>query len=350
MLKKMKKSSHSKYIDIRDAILRDIRSGKLPPGSKLPSREELIEEYSVARATLNKAISELINSGVLNALRKRGTFVSKADARSETALVANLSRLGIYSGTNPLFDDIGNSIFSYIVTHAPRHLKLSVLDSRELDSAGTLERYRKVIILMPLQEEIDMAKELHSTEACIVNRSVEGINCVTTNHRAATREVTELFLNKLGADNHIIYMDMTGFSQVIRNERREGFIEACENHRSFYRIISGEGFDVIDRLMEQKIQSGKKLIIVSGSRFMTGPVFKYSVLKGLTFGKDIFYSDFDNLYSEIYFGEPMMSVMQNYSELGQAAIDFLVNPGQDKNITYIPYSVIGKELYFPESK
>jgi hypothetical protein len=100
--------------------------------------------------------------------------------------------------------------------------------------------------------------------------------------------------------------------------------------------------------MAQKILPGKKVVIVSGSRFMTGAVFKYSILKKLKFGKDIFYSDFDNSDAKIYFGEPMISIVQNPSSLGQAAINFLKKPVLEKHINYIPYELYGKEGYFPE--
>jgi len=153
-----------------------------------------------------------------------------------------------------------------------------------------------------------------------------------------------------GITVRFFFLDMTDFSQVIRNERREGFIEACEKHQIFYPIISGTGFDILEPLLKQQIIPGKKVVIVSGSRFLTGPVFKYSIIKNLTFGKDIFYSDFDNFDAKIYFGESMLSIVQDCSALGQSAIDFLTKPGQNKNITYIPYRLIGKNLYFPEAK
>lgn len=346
----MKRNSNSKYIQIRDAILHDIHTGKLPPGSKLPRRESLIEKYSVARATMSKAISDLVDAGVLTALRKRGTFVANADSRTETALVCNLRDFGYQLGENMLCDDIGKNIFNHILTHAPKHLRLSIIDSNSIKKAAELELYRKVIMLMPLKRELDIARKLCSTEVCVINRSVSGFRCISTDHHAATRDVTELFLDKFGNDCQIFFLDMTDFSQVIRNERREGFVEACEKHQTFYRVISGTGFDIVEPLLKQQIIPGKKIIIVSGSRHLTGAVFKYSIVKGLTFGKDLFYSDFDNFDARIYFGEPMISIVQNYSALGQAAIDFLSSHSQQKNTNYIPYRLIGKDLYFPQAK
>ena len=346
----MKRNSNSKYIQVRDAILHDIRSGKLPPGTKLPGRESLIKKYSVARATMSKAIVDLVDAGVLKAVRKRGTFVANADSRTETALVCNLRDFGYQTGENMLCDDIGRNVFNYILTHAPKHLRLSVIDCNAVQKAEELELYRKVIMLMPLERELDIARKLCSTEVCVINRSVPGFRCVSTDHHAATRDITELFLDKFGDDCQIFFLDMTDFSQVIRNERREGFIEACEKHQTFYRVISGAGFDIVEPLLKQQIIPGKKVVIVSGSRHFTGAVFKYSIVKGLTFGKDLFYSDFDNFDAKIYFGEPMISIVQNYSALGQAAIDFLSSHSKQKNTDYIPYRLIGKNLYFPKEK
>jgi len=204
MLRVMKKNGNPKYIQIRNAILHDIRAGKLPPGSKLPSRENLIEKYSVARATLSKAIVDLVDAGVLTALRKRGTFVANADSRTETALVCNLKDVG-YRSQKGVLDDIGSNIFSYILTHAPKHLRLSVIDCNSIKGAGELERYRKIIMLMPLKRELDIARQMCATEICIVNRSVSDFNCVTTDHRSATRDVTELFLDEFGNNCQIFF-------------------------------------------------------------------------------------------------------------------------------------------------
>jgi len=44
---------------IKNELLAMIRSGELPPGSKLPSGRELEEQYGVSRTTVNAAIEWL---------------------------------------------------------------------------------------------------------------------------------------------------------------------------------------------------------------------------------------------------------------------------------------------------
>jgi DNA-binding FadR family transcriptional regulator len=55
-----------------------IRLGLLPPGTRLPSERELADELRISRSTLRQALTTLVQSGHLVALRGRsgGTFVA----------------------------------------------------------------------------------------------------------------------------------------------------------------------------------------------------------------------------------------------------------------------------------
>src|SRR3954471_8449469 len=57
-----------------------IRTGLLPPGSRLPPERELADQFGIARSTLRQALTTLVQSGYLVALRGRsgGTFVAAA--------------------------------------------------------------------------------------------------------------------------------------------------------------------------------------------------------------------------------------------------------------------------------
>jgi GntR family transcriptional repressor for pyruvate dehydrogenase complex len=55
-----------------------IKLGLLPPGTRLPPERDLCEQLGIARSTLRQALTALVQSGHLHALRGRGggTFVS----------------------------------------------------------------------------------------------------------------------------------------------------------------------------------------------------------------------------------------------------------------------------------
>lgn len=52
-----------------------ILSGNLPPGSKLPSETELIEQFAVSRTVVREAITRMRAEGLIETFHGRGSFV-----------------------------------------------------------------------------------------------------------------------------------------------------------------------------------------------------------------------------------------------------------------------------------
>ncbi len=64
------------YEQVKDHVLRRIRSGEWGPGARVQSEHELVRELKVSRMTANRAIRELVHSGVLSRVAGLGTFVA----------------------------------------------------------------------------------------------------------------------------------------------------------------------------------------------------------------------------------------------------------------------------------
>ncbi|MGH3640121.1 MAG: FadR/GntR family transcriptional regulator, partial [Mycobacterium sp.] len=56
---------------LKDKIL----TGELPPGHKLPSESELIEEFGVSRTVVREAVTRLRAEGLVETFQGRGSFV-----------------------------------------------------------------------------------------------------------------------------------------------------------------------------------------------------------------------------------------------------------------------------------
>lgn len=69
------------YRDIKKAILARIRDRTWGPGTLLPGEVELAEEFGCARATVNRAMRELSEEGIIDRKRKAGTRVNLAPVR-----------------------------------------------------------------------------------------------------------------------------------------------------------------------------------------------------------------------------------------------------------------------------
>jgi GntR family hexuronate regulon transcriptional repressor len=68
-------SSPKLYQRVANAIVEEIRSGKYPPGDRLPPERELAEEFGVSRPTVREAMIALEIRGIVEARRGSGIYV-----------------------------------------------------------------------------------------------------------------------------------------------------------------------------------------------------------------------------------------------------------------------------------
>ncbi|NUT75931.1 PLP-dependent aminotransferase family protein [Pseudomonas sp. C1C7] len=65
----------SRYKSLVDAFAADIRSGHLPPGTRLPTHRQLATEHGLALVTASRVYAELESMGLISGETGRGTFV-----------------------------------------------------------------------------------------------------------------------------------------------------------------------------------------------------------------------------------------------------------------------------------
>lgn len=77
------------YLQIRNDLEGRIRSGDLPPGSRLPTEAELQEQHGIGRATAQRVLHELAQAGLVERHRRRGTFVADGVRKENLLRFAN---------------------------------------------------------------------------------------------------------------------------------------------------------------------------------------------------------------------------------------------------------------------
>lgn len=74
-------SAKISFRDIKAEILRRIRDNTWAPGAMMPGEMDLAAEFGCARATVNRALGELSEAGVIERRRKAGTRVRMSPER-----------------------------------------------------------------------------------------------------------------------------------------------------------------------------------------------------------------------------------------------------------------------------
>lgn len=67
------------YMQVKEAVMAEIKNGVWKTGDKLPTERELSEKLQVSRNTVSQAYQELEAEGVLSSVQGRGTFVCDRD-------------------------------------------------------------------------------------------------------------------------------------------------------------------------------------------------------------------------------------------------------------------------------
>jgi DNA-binding GntR family transcriptional regulator len=106
------------YEPVESILAAGIADGSLPPETQLPAEERLIEQFKVSRTTVRKAIQNLIERGLVEVRRGKGTFVTQPKITQEltelTGFVEDIQALGRHP-TARLLDKLTKS--SRITSH-----------------------------------------------------------------------------------------------------------------------------------------------------------------------------------------------------------------------------------------
>lgn len=80
-----------RFQQIKTHIEEKIASKTWLPGHKVPTEAELCEQFGVSRMTVNKAIRDLVNQGLLERTPRIGTFVCHRKAESPLMDIRNIA-------------------------------------------------------------------------------------------------------------------------------------------------------------------------------------------------------------------------------------------------------------------
>jgi GntR family transcriptional regulator len=86
------------YSHVESVLAADMAAGSLPPGSQLPPENGLIQRFKVSHTTVRKAIQNLIERGLVEVRRGKGTFVTQPKITQEltelSGFVEDMQALG----------------------------------------------------------------------------------------------------------------------------------------------------------------------------------------------------------------------------------------------------------------
>lgn len=124
----IKGMKQQKYEQVIDYIIHLIQDQNLSAGDKIPTEEELCKATGFSRMTVNKAIIQLVNQGIIERTRGKGSFIKTPSIRKSVSSHSSFSEDMKEHGITP-----GSQLLSYEMVSAssfPRvKEKMSLTDS-----------------------------------------------------------------------------------------------------------------------------------------------------------------------------------------------------------------------------
>jgi len=95
------------YIQLAAILRRRIESGEYPPGRRIPSMKEAIQEFGVGDHTYHRAVAVLRDAGLIETIPHRGSFVAESAELSPLKalrgpLVRSCARLCAHAAAPPV--------------------------------------------------------------------------------------------------------------------------------------------------------------------------------------------------------------------------------------------------------
>jgi len=118
------------YEQLKHLILEEITAKELQPGDLLPSEIEMCERYDVSRTVVRQAVGELVNEGLLQRMRGKGTYLAKPKLREQ-----------FMESTVGFFEDMtasGYEVESRVLSCQLTEPSPKVVEALELDSATSV--------------------------------------------------------------------------------------------------------------------------------------------------------------------------------------------------------------------
>lgn len=331
-----RESGKSKYYVLMEQLREKIVSGKIKPGDKLPSENELSVKYSISRHTVRKALSILENEGYIRAEHGKGTYCIKRGRQTSSKNIAVITTYisdyifpRLIQGIDNVLTEKGYSIILKNTGNSRRREADCLEDILTKDIDG--------LIIEPSKSEIycrNMDKYQILDQRGIPYVFIQGIYPQMKDKPHVLMDdvkggyLLTKYLIKLGHRN-ILGVFKADDSQG--SGRHKGYVKALQESGQPYDPDNVIWFHTEDRVLKPKvvleglINKGKVIdAIVCYNDQIAIELIEFLSLKGLRVPEDISITGYDNSFIAESGGVKLTTISHPKEKLGEMAAELLL--------------------------
>ncbi len=311
------------YVKLKNLLKNNICEGRFPSGRKIPSRNLLMRKYGFARATVDRAVNELVREGILRGQRGSGTYVvglkGKKQQQGTVYVVLHRQTRLHETAISPFLEELQDGI-------SPE-LKLSFITIHEvmINTEGYVRDAVAFIFcqLSPVYYEAALNLQKRNFPVLLMNREDCYFNFITTDRYGGYDKALSDCSGGIGAVMRQVCLD-----DPYLNEGRAGFFRAISMNPNLHtkpewlvEMNSSFGCRVtVKKVMDMLANNPPEWLVVDG--YLITCVQTTINALGLEIGRDINLVLFEP--QEIPGAEKgVILLSQDYHEMGRIALEWL---------------------------
>ena len=362
------------YQQIFTDLETQIRNGTYPEGSQIPTEKELMVTYRTSRITVSRAVKDLESHSYVKRLKAKGTFVSSKSQwlpdRTEETVSGRRPFVSIVFPA-PVSKVALNMEVFYGVEVACRRLgyglSVTSLDLEEGNSVAAIDREKDLIgevigsgalgaIILPYSSqsspEMYSRMLIHAFPFVLIDRKVFGVDSsfVSSDNTAGFHTIVEHLIQY--GHSRIAFASGDTFGSTSRSDRFTGYLQAMNDYRipvrdeyivhnmvpfDYNRVFYDQAVTGNDQLRKATIRVLDTLMSLPAPPTALAATNDYIALytmnvardMGIRIPEDLSITGFDNLPICSLFSPRLTTLAQDFSGMGQTAVQLLNKIIQD---------------------
>ncbi|GAA3407026.1 GntR family transcriptional regulator [Paenibacillus hodogayensis] len=360
------------YSQIRSYILEQIQRDQWRANDQLPTEAVLADQFEVSRFTIKKALSELVEEGLVYRVQGKGTFIAPAVTEQrdvpgeEEQPGAPLLKLVMF-----IAPSVSGSLTARIMAGAEEQLSergyqivyRSSLNNRERERGILQECVRmgiKGILIFPVDgesysEEL-LRLSLNKFPVVVIDRYLRGVetNCVCSDHAGGAYEAVTYLIEQ--GHSEIAYVSVHGKTTTSLEDRLNGYERALMKHqipidyqRCLYELMAGREQDgatpETKTVVRSFLERNRSVTAVFAATVASGlAVLGAAEELGIRVPEQLSVIIFDDYEFSAFSRVPPTCVVQQEHEIGTEAAKLLLsvmsNPLQERKKVLLPTRLV----------
>ena len=344
------------YRKVQNDIREEILKGHIELGQRLPQEEDLCKKHGVSTTTMKRALTELVNEGLVKRIRGAGTFVAESTVSKSYTIAAFIPARPETPYDHEIVWNIENAAHQagHDVLICNTEEDLSKIDSY-LEKFSRNEKKIDGVIYIPVaiskgyyEENITRIRRLQAAgvevvlcDRCFLNIPDAivgfGLDCVYSDDVKGSAELVK-HLFDCSRETIAIISSPMDYSNV--ENRIVGYRKVLAAHGHAYRselikfvecyYTRQEVARVVDELLE--LPERPDAIFAINDR-MAETVMACLKDKGISVPQEMAVVGYDNIELSQYLDVPLTTVDRDSAEMGQVAMELLLERIAGKRTT-----------------